>query len=158
MEVDYLLMLRSPIEVIASLTAIHPIRPLDALCLWIASVLHSERQTRHLPRRLISFPELLQTPQDVLSRCRNFLGASVDLINDDPALTMIDVSLHRHKALQAREQVLSESPQLEQLLDFADLVYDAVMHVDQPNGMEQLDGLEQVWGWKRSELLHLAVD
>ena len=157
-EVDYLLMLRSPIEVIASLTAIHPVRPLDALCLWIASVLHSERQTRHLPRRLISFPELLRKPQDVLSRCRNFFGASVDLVNDDPALTMIDASLHRHKALQAREQVLSESPQLEQLLDFADLVHDSVMHVDQPNGMEKLDGLNQVWSWKLSELFPLAVD
>ena len=67
---------------------------------------------------------------------------------------MIDVSLHRQKALQVREQVLAESPQLEQLLDFADLVHDAVMHVDQPNGMEQLDGLNQVWSWKRSELLH----
>ena len=156
--VDYLLMLRSPIEVIASLTAIHPIRPLDALCLWIASVLHSERQTRHLPRRLISFPELLRKPQDVLFRCRNFLGASVDSINDDPALTMIDVSLHRHKALQVREHILSESPQLEQLLDFADLVHDAVMRVDQSNGMERLDGLNQVWSWKRSELLRLNVD
>ena len=71
---------------------------------------------------------------------------------------MIDVSLHRHKALQVREHILSESPQLEQLLDFADLVHDAVMRVDQSNGMERLDGLNQVWSWKRSELLRLAVD
>ena len=156
MTVDYLLILRSPVEVVASLTAIHPIRALDALCLWIASVLNSERETRHLPRRFIGFPELLAAPQDVLTRCRSMWGFSTDATNDDPALSMIDVSLHRQKTLQARERILADSPQLEHLLNFADLVYDAVMNADELNGSEQLDGLNQVWDWKLAELMHLT--
>ena len=156
-EVDYLLMLRSPIEVIASLTAIHPISSLDALCLWIASVLNSERQTRHLPRRLVAFPELLNAPQDVLSRCRSLWGASVSEIDDDASLAMIDVSLHRQKALQVRDQILAQAPQLEHLLDFADSVYDAVIHVDRHDGPKQLDGLNHVWSWERDQLIQSAL-
>ena len=156
--VDYLLMLRSPIEVISSLTAIHPISPLDALCLWIASVLNSERQTRHLPRRLVAFPELFSAPKDVLSRCRSLWGPSVDEINDQSSLAMIDVSLHRQKSLQVRKQILDQAPQLDHLLNFADLVYDAVMRVDRSDGPEQLDGLNQVWRWERAQLLRSALD
>ena len=155
--VDYLLMLRSPIEVISSLTAIHPISQLDALCLWIASVLNSERQTRHLPRRVVAFPELLCAPKDVLSRCRSLWGPSFNEINDDSPLAMIDGSLHRQKALQVREQVLSQAPQLDHLLDFADLVYDALMHVDRHDGPGQLDGLNQVWSWERDQLIQSAL-
>ena len=157
MEVDYLLMLRSPIEVIASLTAIHPISSLDALCLWIESVLNSERQTRHLPRRLVAFPELLNEPQDVLSRCRSLWGASVSEIDDDASLAMIDVSLHRQKALQVRDQILAQAPQLEHLLDFADSVYDAVIYVDRHDGPKQLDGLNHVWSWERDQLIQSAL-
>ena len=157
MTVDYLLILRSPVEVVASLTAIHPIRALDALCLWIASVLNSERETRHLPRRFIGFPELLTAPQDVLNRCRAMWGLSTDATNDDSALSMIDVSLHRQKTLQARDRILADSPQLEHLLNFADLVYDAVMDSDERQGSEQLDGLNQVWDLKLAKLM-LSTD
>ena len=131
MTVDYLLILRSPVEVVASLTAIHPIRALDALCLWIASVLNSERETRHLPRRFIGFPELLAAPQDVLTRCRSMWGFSTDATNDDSALSMIDVSRIGRRSPGQRA---AASPQLEHLLNFADLVYDAVMNADELHG------------------------
>lgn len=154
--VDYLLILRSPIEVVASLTEIHPISALDALCLWIASVLNSERLTRYLPRRLISFPDLLAEPQEVLSRCRSMWGTSADAKNDHSALAMIDVSLHRQRSLDVKERILADSTQLFELLEFADLVYETVLHADQPDSSEHLDGLYQVWDWKRAELFQSA--
>ena len=155
--VDYLLILRSPIEVVASLTAIHPISPLNALCLWIASVLNSERQTRHLPRRLIAFPELLSAPEGVLSRCRSLWGVSADVSNDDSALAVIDASLHRQKGFHLREQILVKAPQLNHLLDFADVVYSAVMKIERDECSEELDGLNQVWDWERDQLSQSAL-
>ena len=78
-------------------------------------------------------------------------------MNDDASLAMIDISLHRQKALQVRDQILAQTPQLDHLLDFADLVYDAVMHVDRHDGPGQLDGLNQVWSWERDQLIQSAL-
>ena len=74
MDVTYLLMLRSPIEVIASLNKSEGTDFKTALLLWIASVLGADRFTRGEQRTVVTYSQLLARPEDVLESCRSLWG------------------------------------------------------------------------------------
>ena len=52
-------MIRSPVEVVASLVKAEGIDVQTALDLWIGSVLRSERMSRQHPRRLVRYDQLI---------------------------------------------------------------------------------------------------
>lgn len=142
---DYLLILRSPIEVIGSLTAIHPVSAQDALCLWIASVLQSERITRYLPRQIFTFQYLLHAPDAVLASCRAMWQTDVDLSLDRLAMNFVNRSLHRNKAPHLKACILDHSPNLEPLLTFAESIYTILAMPDEADAHVRLDRMHSVW-------------
>ena len=149
---DYLLILRSPIEVITSLTAIHPVSAQDALCLWIASVLQSERITRYVPRQIFTFEHLLHAPDAVLTSCRAMWQSDLDLSSDQLAMNFIDPSLHRNKVPHLRACMLEHSPHLEPLLTFAEGIYSILALPDEVNVHVRLDKMHAEWMRKLVDL------
>ena len=142
---DYLLIVRAPIEVIASLTAIHPVSVQDALCLWIASVLQSERLTRYVPRRIFTFQDLLHAPDAVLASCRAMWQSELDSPSDRLATTFVDRSLHRNKSPHLRTRMLDHSPHLEPLLTFAEDIYAVLAMPDALPAHVKLDKMYSSW-------------
>ena len=142
---DYLLILRSPVEVIASLTAIHPVSVLDALCLWIASVLQSERLTRFLPRRIITFRQLLDSPDEVLKSCMTMWSNDHCAHSDLSAVDFIDRSLYRQKIDDLRSNIVGDSPEIESLLEFAETLFQYFADPESASTHIALDRMYRIW-------------
>ena len=155
---DYLLILRSPVEVIASLTTIHPVSALDALCLWIASVLHSERITRFLPRRIITFRQLLDSPVEILKTCKSMWSLDCSVHSDHPAAHFIEKSLYRQKINEIRPVIVSQSPEIESLLGFAEKLFRLFGSQESASSHRVLDRMHEIWLCKLADLDFATVD
>lgn len=70
----YLIVLRDPLEVAASLQKRDGLSISKSMLLWWQHHVLAERETRGCPRVFISFPELLTQPQAVLERIGSCLG------------------------------------------------------------------------------------
>jgi hypothetical protein len=62
------LMLRRPMEVVASLSRRNQFAPEKSLALWLAHVTEAERNSRGVPRATLSYDALVADPADALSR------------------------------------------------------------------------------------------
>lgn len=61
--------------------------PLErALLLWLSHTLEAERETRHLPRLVLSCEQLLQEPGAVVQRCQQLAG----IPTTPPAADLLD--------------------------------------------------------------------
>ena len=155
LEVDYVLITRSPIEVVASLKKSEGIDYRQGLNLWIVSVLSSERLTRQSHRIMTTFSELLANPRRVLNSCRSMWGIhDVDsaLLPSENATDFVDADLRRQKSNHIREKILSENPCLFGLLNFAERVFDVVSDDDCLERALQLDHLRHEWNQRRDDL------
>ena len=66
LQLDFLLILRSPVEVVISLCKAEEISPYDALNLWIGSVLRAECISRPYSRNILTYYQLMNRPQSIL--------------------------------------------------------------------------------------------
>ena len=122
-EVDFLLILRSPVEVISSLCKAEDICPRDALNLWIGSVLQSEYLSRFYPRRIFTYLNLLEAPGIVFNSCCSLWGLNPSEFNKDKAMEFIRSDLYRQKSFSLRSEFKSMHPDLESLLLLAEEIY-----------------------------------
>ena len=67
------LLVRSPLEVAASLHARDRMPPREALWLWLRHFLEAERDSRAIPRCLVSYEQVLNDWRSVVERVRNQL-------------------------------------------------------------------------------------
>jgi hypothetical protein len=76
-QVAVVLAVRQPEAVAASLVKRDQL-PLDrALLLWLSHTLEAERATRQLPRRVLSYEQLLQDPAAAVQRCQQLAGLPI---------------------------------------------------------------------------------
>ena len=143
-QVDFLLMIRSPVEVVASLVKAEGIAIKTALDLWIGSVLRSECMSRQHPRRLVHYDQLIRDPVSVLESCCSMWGLSHSEMNSSSALGFIDPSLQNQKKNDSRRQILEISPGLESRLDMADELYQASM-LSSAEMAHRFDQLKRLW-------------
>ena len=145
--VAYVLMLRSPIEVIYSLAKSEGLGYEQSLRLWISSVLTSERLTRHCTRVVVTYSQLLHAPAQVLASLETMCGDGILSSCNDQAASFIDQSLYRQKAPDLRSSLLKSSWDLQFLLVFAENVYDVLC---MPFCAQQEIRLEQLYlDWLR---------
>ena len=153
MEVDYLLILRSPVEVIASLNKSEGIGFNECLKLWIESVLSSERLTRHCCRNIVTFSDLLENPAGILRSCYAAWGiANVHNSHLQNAIGFVDVGLRRQINENIRNDLLVAYPHLSGLLNFAERLFIAVSTPEHSHQNMKLDQLRREWHQRREIL------
>ena len=153
MEVDYLLILRSPVEVIASLNKSEGIGFNESLKLWIDSVLSSERLTRHCRRNIVTFSGLLENPAGILRACYAAWGiANVHNSHLEDAIDFVDVGLRRQINENIRNDLLVAHPHLSGLLNFAERLFVAVSTPEHSHQNLKLDQLRREWHQRREIL------
>ena len=150
MDVTYLLMLRSPVEVIASLNKSEGTDFKTALLLWIASVLGAERLTRGEQRVVVTYSQLLARPEDVLESCRSLWGETSLASPSLQPSTFINSSLHRQKRSDLRKDFVVNYPSLCSLLCFAERIYDLLSVCSADDQMIDLDWFNRRWLHLRS--------
>ena len=154
MEVDYLLILRSPVEVMASLNKSEGISFKVSLKLWIDSVLSSERLTRYCRRNIITFSGLLEDPGGILRSC--YASWGIANVHDDSyftdAIGFVDVGLRRQINENIRNDLLVAHPHLSGLLNFAERLFGAVSELEHSHQKLKLDQLYREWHQRREIL------
>ena len=150
--VDYVLITRSPVEVIASLKKSEGIDYRQGLHLWLVSVLSSELLTRQSHRIMTTFSELLANPRSVLKSCYSMWG--VNGVDSEPFPTenvigFVNADLRRQKSNLIRDNILTESPCLKGLLNFAERVFDVMCEPDSLGRRLMLDELMHDWNQQR---------
>ena len=150
-EVDYVLILRSPIEVMSSLNKSEGICFRDALNLWIVSVLSSEQLTRQCRRTIVTFSNLLENPRDFLTSYYSARGISPVKDNSafEDSIDSIDVSLRRQFREDIRSNILKTNPHLSELLIFAERVFSTISAQDCSPDSFKLDQLSREWHRRR---------
>ena len=146
LSISFLLILRSPVEVVISLCKAEKISPQTALNLWIGSVLRSENATRNYSRKIFTFSQLVNDPQAVLGVCSELWGASHMPYNIINAQSFVTSSLYRNKSEMIRETFLEANPELSDLLCLADQIYDLFGQLDQDsNFCGRLEVFRREW-------------
>ena len=146
LSISFLLILRSPVEVVVSLCKAEKISPQNALNLWIGSVLRSENITRHYSRNIFTFSRLVSDPQSVLEECSELWGTSYTQSNVIDAQSFVTSSLYRNKSEMIRETFLEANPELSDLLCLADQIYDLFGQLDQDsNFCGRLEVFRREW-------------
>ena len=159
LEVDYILIVRSPIEVISSLKKSEGIDYGRALDLWIISVLTSENLTRQGSRTITTFTELLADPKSVLQSCSTIWSAEdfgSSQQSADEAAGFINNDLCRQKSALIRKSILADNPHLAGLLNLAERIFDTVSAPGYSNNGLELDRLRREWS-QRYGSLHASV-
>ena len=124
--VDFILIIRQPLEVAFSLQKSEGLSLYQSICLWISSVLESERVSRMMPRLCVTYDYLLDHPASVIQSCIELFQA--DTHSDDQevlrttATSFVRPDFRRQRADSLLNQIPPESS-LNTLLPFADSVY-----------------------------------
>ena len=154
-EVHYVLITRSPIEVVASLKKSEGISYKQGLNLWITSVLSSERLTRHSHRIMSTYSELLVNPVSILKSCHlmwNTNSFDSALTSSENVTGFINGALHRQKKDLIRDKILAENTCLFGLLNFAERIFDLISKSDCLDRGLKLDQLWHEWNQRRESL------
>ena len=123
MQLDFLLILRPPVESIISLCKAEQISSRQALHLWIGSVLRSEYLSRHYSRMVFTYQQLLESPDSILDSCGLLWGKSFTEVISLEAKSFLRPSLYRTKSSSVRDLFLEKNPDLTTLLSLADHIY-----------------------------------
>ena len=123
MQLDFLLILRPPVESVISLCKAEQISSRHALHLWIASVLRSEYLSRSYSRMVFTYQQLLESPDSILDSCSLLWGKTFVESNSLEAKSFLKPSLYRTKSNSVKDLFLEENPDLVGLLAFADYLY-----------------------------------
>ena len=141
----YVLILRSPVEVVFSLRKSEGIDFGQSLCLWIASVLMSERLTRQCDRLIVTYPQLLERPADILESLKMIWGDDALAPGAKMAPEFIDSSLYRQRSMNLRADLWGSNPKLHSLLTIAEKLYDLMSKPFDAQQESHLDQLNLEW-------------
>ena len=124
LQLDFLLILRSPVEVVISLCKAEEISPYDALNLWIGSVFRAECMSRPYSRNIVTYRQLLDRPQTILDSLSLSWNQSFMESRLDQATSFLRPSLYRTKVDNVRESFIATNPDLTSLLALAEQIFD----------------------------------
>ena len=127
-QLDFLLILRSPVESVISLYKAENISFRQALHLWIGSVLRSEYMSRAYSRMVFTYQQLLESPDSILDSCGLLWGKSFAESNALEAKSFLRPSLHHTKSNSVKDLFLQENPDLANLLSLSEHIYDLFQH------------------------------
>lgn len=145
-----MLAVRQPEAVAASLVSRDQL-PLDrALLLWLSHTLEAERATRHLPRLVLSYEQLLQDPAAAVHRCQQLAGLPITTPSAELLGHWIRSDLNHH---QRRSGGLEPKGESKTLLQWANTVYAALMEPAAEQQRELLDRAQVVLQEKLLALL-----
>ena len=128
LQLDFLLILRSPVEVVISLCKAEEISPYDALNLWIGSVLRAECISRPYSRNILTYYQLMNRPQSILDSFGLNWNQSFMESTLDQAKSFLRPSLYRTKIDNVREPFVATNPELSSLLELAEEIFDCFQH------------------------------
>ena len=128
LQVDFLLILRSPVEVAISLCKAEKISPRDAINLWIGSVFRAESMSRPYTRNTFTYHQLLNTPQTILDSLGLAWNQSFNESRLDQARSFLQPSLYRTKVDSVRESFLERHPDLANLLALAETIFECFQY------------------------------
>ena len=128
LQLDFLLILRSPVEVVISLCKAEEISPYDALNLWIGSVLRAECISRPYSRNILTYYQLMNRPQSILDSFGLNWNQSFMESTLDQAKSFLRPSLYRTKIDNVREPFVATNPELTSLLELAEEIFDCFQH------------------------------
>ena len=128
LQLDFLLILRSPVEVVISLCKAEEISPYDALNLWIGSVFRAECMSRPYSRNIFTYNQLLNKPQTILDSFGLNWNQSFMESRLDQATSFLRPSLYRTKVDNVRESFVATNPELTSLLVLAEQIFDCFQH------------------------------
>ena len=128
LQLDFLLILRSPVEVVISLCKAEEISPYDALNLWIGSVFRAECMSRPYSRNIFTYNQLLNKPQTILDSFGLNWNQSFMESRLDQATSFLRPSLYRTKVDNVRESFVATNPELTSLLVLAEQIFDGFQH------------------------------
>ena len=129
LQLDFLLILRSPVEVVISLCKAEEISPYDALNLWIGSVFRAECMSRPYSRNIFTYNQLLNKPQTILDSFGLNWNQSFMESRLDQATSFLRPSLYRTKVDNVRESFVATNPELTSLLVLAEQIFDGFQHL-----------------------------
>ena len=147
LQANFLLILRQPVEVVISLYRAEKISLYDALNLWIGSVLRSEVLSRYYPRKIVTYRQLIQSPQSVVNNCIDLLGGSFKQAKPIDAESFVQPTLYRTKIDSIRDSFVETNPDLQDFLFLAEEIYNVFdQHVcDNDNFFLALENLRRRW-------------
>jgi hypothetical protein len=149
-QVAVVLVVRQPEAVAASLVSRDQL-PLDrALLLWLSHTLEAERATRHLPRLVLSYEEVLQDPGAVVQRCQQLAGLPITAPSAELLEEWIRPDLNHHQRGPAGIEAKGES---QTLMEWANSVYGALVDPAAAQQRELLDRAHAVVKEKLQALL-----
>ncbi len=95
----FLLMLRHPAEVAASLAERNAFSPAQSYLLWLRYTIDAEMQTRNEMRAIVTFDRLLEQPRQVLDSIRKTLQIALPIggSEEQEALKQLPPSLRHHR-------------------------------------------------------------
>ena len=149
-QVAVVLAVRQPEAVSASLVSRDQL-PLDrALLLWLSHTLEAERATRHLPRLVLSYEQLLQDPAAAVQRCQQLAGLPITTPSAELLGEWIRPGLNHHQRSSGGLEPKGES---KTLLQWANAVYAALLEPAAEQQRELLDRAQEVVQEKLQALL-----
>ena len=149
-QVAVVLAVRQPEAVAASLVNRDQL-PLDrALLLWLSHTLEAERATRHLPRLVLSYEQLLQDPAAAVQRCQQLAGLPITTPSAELLGEWIRPNLNHH---QRSSDGLERKGESKTLLQWANAVYAALVEPAAEQQRELLDRAQVVVHEKLQALL-----
>jgi hypothetical protein len=120
---SFILMLRRPDEVSASLAARDGLSPKDARALWVEHVCAAERATRDSNRTLVTYEALLQDTNAVVKRLGEFLKLPAISVEKRSAISeFLDRELRHH---------VHENGASREAFDLADRLYSSSRNFDE---------------------------
>jgi hypothetical protein len=149
-QVAVVLVVRHPEAVASSLVSRDQLPLERALLLWLSHTLEAERETRHLPRLVLSYEQLLQEPAAVVQRCQQLAGIPATTPSADLLKTWIRPDLNHHQRSPAGAEAKGES---KTLIEWANMVYEALVHPAAAQQRELLDRAHAVVQEKLQALL-----
>ena len=104
----YLLVLRDPREVTASLAARDGITAYRSEQLWLEHLLEAERDTRGAPRAFVAFDALLSSPEAVIDEALAAVGLGDRLLRHPSGETGVEPGLRRQRAATSQGDGLAD--------------------------------------------------
>jgi hypothetical protein len=136
----FLLMLRHPAEVAASLCKRDGMSLPHALLLWLRYVIESERYSRHLPRVMVVYEDLLTDWRTTIGHVENQLHLGLH-IDDELAMAQVDEFLESKLRHHFATSLTNRN---EALLGLAVETYDA-LRTNNLDRMDQYSAQLEIW-------------
>ena len=150
--IDYLLILRSPLEVIFSLQKSEGLDLCSGLQLWIESVFHSESLTRYLPRRILTYSSLLDSPEKIISSCNELWGFQSPNTHTTDLRQFVDSRYRHQKASNLLSIFESNHRDLMPYLELADFMYKLMASSDSTDSHARMNDLRDHWNVSLSSM------